>query len=118
MATLLDELLKGPPEPAKPIEIQRSELELYLRCPLQYKLLKEHGDEDHDRNRPHEVGIEFHKIMDAYLTYLLASQQTRDPDELIRLAVNGDPNYQPELVHCAHLTAPRIGLWSNQYISH
>ena len=76
------------------------------------------GHEDHDSNRPREVGVEFHKLMDAYLTYLPASQQARDPDELIRLAVNGDPNYQPELVHCAHLTAPRIGLWSNQYISH
>ena len=112
--TLIDELIDGPPEPKPVIEIQRSDLELYLRCPLQYRLLKEHGDEDHDANRPREVGTEFHKIMAEYLSHLLATGQTRDPDELVRLAVNGDPRLQPALVPCAHLTAPPIGLLSHQ----
>lgn len=116
--TLIDELIDGPPEPKPVIEIQRSDLELYLRCPLQYRLLKEHGDEDHDANRPREVGIEFHRIMAEYISHLLASQQTRDPDELIRMAIGGNPRFQPELVHCAHLTAPRVGVWATQYINH
>jgi len=140
--TLYDQILKST-KPAKPIiRIDRSNLDTYLKCPLQakaqiYAEIYERtgeggmiGDDDKwwaqrldykasspefyrkvidaDLDRPAQVGIEFHRIMAEYIEEMLNSGEGKKPEALEQLALAGDPRFQPQLLHMAKLTGPRI----------
>jgi len=101
------------------IILDRSALELFMACPLQCKLDQDAGDRgDADADRPANVGTEFHRVMADYVTELLHAGERHNTDSLKALAVAGDARYQPELLHLAQLTGPRISIWIPGYIGH
>ena len=114
--SLLDELAK--PRTVPEIILDRSELGLYLSCPFQCKLNREGKPEDHDLSRPALVGIAFHAVLAEYVTELLQRGERSDPDALADLALAGPAKYQPDLLHLAKLTGPRLRIHRTAYIAH
>lgn len=118
MSSLLDAIKAGPPPKPPEIIIDRSALEAFMSCPLRFKLRKEQPIPDADRDRMALVGVEFHSIMEQYISELLADNERHNTENLVALASGGDARFQPDLVHCAHLTGPRVTIWATSYISH
>lgn len=100
------------------IIIDRSALEEYLRCPACHKFRTESKAEDADLKAAANQGIEFHRIMDEYVTFLLTTGERRNADALKDLALDGTPAFQPALVEMATLTGQRVTIWTPEYISH
>ncbi len=73
---------------------------------------------DFDADRPRNVGVEFHRIMEEYISELLNNGEARNPEWLKQLALAGDARLQPELLHLAKLTGARISVWLPSYIAH
>lgn len=117
MSTSLYDAIMAPPQRPE-IVVQRSELERHVSCPAQARFERDQPIGDADTERLRDVGIAFHAIMAEYIDELLQSGQRHDPASLIALASAGDAALQPDLLHLAKLTGPRVSMYRPLHISH
>lgn len=99
------------------IVLDRSELELYLRCPLWCKQNRESPIDDFDADRMKFVGIAFHAVMAEAIRCAL--EDGANFAEALKGEAAGAPaHYQPDLNHLAGITALKFRPKRFNYISH